>query len=195
MGLPLIKQQEHHFSYKDYCQWDDEKRWEIIDGIEYDMTAPSRIHQEVSGELFVRLYDFFKNRNCKVYSAPFDVRLSEVRDADDEDIFTVIQPDITVICDPSKLDERGCKGTPDLIVEILSPSTVRTDMKIKRNLYEKYGVKEYWIVHPYDKIVMVYGLDKNDRYAKAEIYTHDDIIESRLFQELKIKISDIFASV
>ncbi|MEZ4525169.1 MAG: Uma2 family endonuclease [Desulfobacterales bacterium] len=193
MGLPLIKQ-EYSFSYKDYCQWDDGERWEIIDGIEYSMTAPSRIHQEISMELSVRLYDFFKNKNCKVYSAPFDVRLSEIENADDEDIFTVVQPDITVVCDPSRLDERGCRGTPDLIVEIVSPSSVGTDMKIKRELYERYCVKEYWIIHPYDKIVMIYCLGKNNQYAKSEIYTQEDILESKLFEDLKIKVADILAS-
>jgi len=195
MGLPLIKQYEDRFSYKDYFQWDDEKRREIIDGIVYDMSAPFRIHQEISMELSVRLHDFFKYKNCKVYAAPFDVRLSEIKDADDEDIFTVVQPDISVICDPSKLDKRGCNGSPDLVIEILSPSSAGMDMKIKRNLYEKYGVKEYWLVHPYDKIVMLYSHGKNGEYAKSEIYTKDDTLESKLFQELKIKLSDIFTSV
>ncbi len=168
MGLPLIKHQDDRFSYKDYFQWDDEKRREIIDGIVYDMSAPFRIHQEISGELFVRLYDFFKNRNCKVYAAPFDVRLSEIKAVDDEDIFTVVQPDISVICDPSKLDERGCNGSPDLVVEILSPSSAGMDMKIKRNIYEKYGVKEYWLVHPYDKIVMLTLLRKMGSMQKMK---------------------------
>ena len=194
MGLPLVDQQEHRFSYQDYCQRDDEKRWEIIDVIEYDMAAaPFRIHQHVSMELSVRFYDFFKRKNCKVYSAPFDVRLSEIKDAADEDIFTVVQPDITVVCDPAKLDERGCKGPPDLIVEILSPSSAGTDMKIKRNLYERYGVKEYWIVHPNDKIAMLYSIGENGQYEKAEIYTQEDMVESKLFPELKIRLSEIFS--
>lgn len=194
MGLALMKQ-DRRFSYKDYCQWDDGKRWEIIDGYAYDMAGPSRIHQEISMELSVRFHQFFKDRHCKVYAAPFDVRLSETEDADDEDIFTVVQPDILVVCDPSKLDDRGCNGAPDIIIEILSPTSAGMDMKIKRDLYEKYGVKEYWIVHPYDKIVMQYYLGSSSQYAKADIYTQEDTIESKLFQELTIKLSDIFSSV
>ena len=98
-----------------YCKWTDDGRWELIDGVEYDMSpAPSRMHQKLSGELFVRIYTVLKDRRCDVYAAPFDVRLADYAEASDEDIFTVVQPDIVVVCDKLKLDERGCVGAPDL---------------------------------------------------------------------------------
>jgi len=196
MTAYIAQQAKQRFSYKDYYGWDDDKRWELIDGVEYDMgPAPLRIHQGISMELAVLLHIFFRDKKCKVYAAPFDVRLSEIENAADEEIFTVVQPDITVVCDPSKLDERGCKGAPDLIVEILSPSSAGRDMKIKRNLYEKHGIREYWIIHPHDKIAMVYLLEADSRYGKAAVYTQDDMIESGIFEGLKIRLSDLFLSV
>ncbi len=189
----LAKRDRVRLNYRDYCEWTDGRRWELIDGLEYDMSpAPARIHQKLSGELFVRIYNALKDRQCEVYAAPFDVRLSEDSGAADEEIFTVVQPDITVICDPSKLDERGCIGAPDLVVEILSPFTAAKDMKTKRDLYEKYGVGEYWLAHPTDKTFMVYRLKQDKRYAKPEIYTGRDVIESEMVPGLKIALTDLF---
>jgi Uma2 family endonuclease len=189
----LAKQEREPFSYKDYCKWTDDGRWELIDGAEYDISpAPSRIHQKLSGELFVRIYNVLKDRQCDVYAAPFDVRLSDHAEASDEDIFTVVQPDIVVVCDESKLDERGCMGAPDLVIEILSPYTAAKDLKIKRDLYEKYGVGEYWLVHPTDKTFMVYCLSQDKQYAKAEIYSGQDILESTVIEGLKITLTDLF---
>jgi len=151
MALPQL-QHELPYTYADYLSW-DEGRWELIDGQVWDMTpAPSRMHQEVSINLSSLLHEFFKERDCSVYAAPFDVRLSDDDDAEDYIITTVVQPDISVICDQTKLDDQGCVGTPDVVVEILSPATATKDLKVKRAWYEKYGVKEYWLVHPTDKI-------------------------------------------
>jgi Uma2 family endonuclease len=195
MTAHTAQQTKQGFSYKNYYGWDDGKRWELIDGVEYDMgPAPLRRHQDVAGELFFRLYSFFKDKKCKVYVAPFDVRLSELENATDEEIFTVVQPDITVVCDSSKLDDRGCKGAPDLVVEILSPSSAGRDMKTKRDLYEKHGIREYWIIHPHDRIAMVYLLDADRRYGKAAVYEQDDMMESVIFAGLSIRLSDLFAS-
>ena len=192
MGL-LAEQDRVRFSYRDYCEWTDDRRWELIDGLEYDMSpAPSRIHQKLSGELFVRIYNALKDEQCEVYAAPFDVRFSENSTASDEEIFTVVQPDIVVICDASKLDERGCMGAPDLVIEILSPFTAAKDMKTKRDLYEKYGVSEYWLAHPTDKTFMIYHLKQDKQYAKAEIYAGRDMIESTTVPGLKIALTDLF---
>ena len=189
----LAETKQRRFSYKDYCSWTDDDRWELIDGVEYDMSpAPSRIHQKLSGELFVMIHSVLKNRKCDVYSAPFDVRLPDYEQASDEEIFTVVQPDIAVICDESKLDERGCVGSPDLIIEILSPHTAARDMKTKRDLYEKHGVKEYWLVHPTDKTFMIYRLMHDKQYPKAEIYADQDIVESTAIEGLKIALTDLF---
>ena len=181
------------FSYKDYCKWTDDGRWELIDGVEYDMSpAPSRIHQKLSGELFVRIHTVLKDKQCDVYAAPFDVRLADYAEASDEDIFTVVQPDIVVVCDKLKLDERGCVGAPDLIIEILSPYSAAKDMKTKRDLYEQHGVKEYWLVHPIDKTFIVYCLNEVKQYAKAEIYADQDIFESAVIEGLKIALPELF---
>ncbi len=133
-----------------------------------------------------------KDRQCDVYAAPFDVRLPNYAEASDKEIFTVVQPDIVVVCDASKLDERGCMGAPDLVIEILSPYTAAKDMKIKRDLYEQHGVREYWLVHPTDKTFMVYCLRQDKQYAKAEIYASQDIVESTVIEGLKIELTDLF---
>lgn len=189
----LAEQERGRFSYKDYCEWTDDERWELIDGVEYDMSpAPSRIHQKLSGELFVRIYDALREKQCDVYAAPFDVRLSDYAEASDKEVFTVVQPDIVVVCDELKLDERGCLGAPDLVIEILSPYTAAKDMKIKRDLYEKHGVREYWLVHPTDKILMIYSLKQDKQYARSEIYAGRDIVESKVIEGLKIELTDLF---
>ena len=189
----LAEQERGRFSYKDYCEWTDDVSWELIDGVEYDMSpAPSRIHQKLSGELFVKIYNVLKDKQCEVYAAPFDVRLPDCAEASDEDIFTVVQPDIVVVCDKWKLDERGCVGAPDLVIEILSPYTAAKDMKTKRDLYEQHGVREYWLVHPTDKTLMVYSLKQDKQYARAAIYADQDIVESTVIEGLKIALTDLF---
>jgi Uma2 family endonuclease len=190
MSLPQLKQ-ETKYTYLDYADW-DQGRWELINGEVWDMTpAPSRLHQEISGEIYYALHDFFKEKDCSVYAAPFDVRLPDSDDIEDYSVTTVVQPDISVICDQAKLDSRGCVGAPDLIVEILSPSTAVKDLKIKRALYEKHGVKEYWLIHPTDKVVMSYQLNEDGQYDKAEIFDCEDVLQSVQFEGLEIALMDI----
>ena len=136
------------YTYADYLTWPDEERWELINGHAYDMSAaPSRRHQDVLGRLFRLIADFFDGRACRVYIAPFDVRLSEDY-SDDHLIENVVQPDLSVFCNDDRLDDKGAVGAPDLAVEILSPSTSTKDLKTKLLLYQKFGVREYWIVDP-----------------------------------------------
>ena len=152
MALP---QRKLKYTYSDYCLWDDGKRWELIDGVPYEMSpAPTRKHQEISGALLNQLYNFLKNKPCEVYAAPFDVRLNA-----DEDDDIVVQPDIVVVCDRSKLDDKGCKGAPDLVIEILSPASMRMDSIIKPEKYRQAGVREYWMVDP--KTCSVWALVMN----------------------------------
>lgn len=157
-------------TYADYCAWPEDERWELIDGVPYAMSpAPTRIHQDMVVELVAQIHGAVKGTSCRVYVAPFDVRLPDHDEADDA-VETVVQPDIAVICDPSKLDEKGCRGAPDWIVEVLSPSTAATDQIQKRDLYERHGVLEYWLVHPTDRLLFVYRLG-TDGYGKADIST------------------------
>ncbi len=192
MSYPAKKQQKK-FTYGDYLTWSDEERWELIDGIAYDMSpAPSRIHQKISGELFYSIRQYLKDKICEVYCAPFDVRLPEKNEAD-ENIETVVQPDIVVICDKAKLDDKGCKGAPDLIIEIISQYTGTKDMKEKFFLYEKAGVKEYWIVHPDDKVVMVFKLKRKKEYGKPDVYSKEDKIKVSILNDLIIDLDVVFS--
>jgi len=144
---------KNSYTYGDYLTWNDDQRYEIIDGVVYNMVpAPSRRHQGISMELGRQLSNYLLDKKCEVYVAPFDVRLPEGNE-DNEDIMTVVQPDLVVVCDLDKLDERGCKGAPDLIIEIISPDSGGRDKKIKRDLYEKHGVKEFWLVNYDEKTV------------------------------------------
>jgi Uma2 family endonuclease len=179
------------FTYQDYLGWDDDERGEIIDGEAYNLTpAPSRARQEILGALFNNFYNYLAGKSCKVYVAPFDVRLSE--NQSELDVVNVVQPDLTVVCDPSKLDEKGCKGSPDLIGEIISSSTAAHDYIRKLALYERQQVPEYWIVYPVDKTVMVFLLTENREYGKPRIYAGEDQIPATLFPDLVVDLKKVF---
>lgn len=191
MNYPIKKEKEK-YTYGDYLTWQDDERWELIDGIAYNMSpAPSTYHQEISLELAYQIRNYLKDKSCKVYCAPFDVRLPKGTEKD-EDIDTVVQPDIVVIYDHSKIDEKGCRGAPDLVIEILSPHTSQKDIKEKFFLYEKVAVKEYWIVHPTDKTVIVFKLDKNNKYERPDMYTREDKIKVSIFDDLTIDLNMVF---
>ena len=194
------------FTYKDYLLWSDNERWELIDGIAFNMSpTPSRRHQDIS-LFFSRLFgNFLEGKDCRVYAAPFDVRLSGEFKASlqgsrksevcpDEDIDTVVQPDISVFCDENKLDDRGAVGTPDLVIEILSLSTASKDLKEKFFLYEKSGVREYWIVDPANKTLTVFKPGKNGSYSRGVVYAGDDLLRTDLFDGLEVKLAEVFVS-
>jgi Uma2 family endonuclease len=179
-------------SYADYLQLTDDKRYELIDGELYDMgPAPGTTHQTLFGELFVLLHTFFKDKPCKVFAAPFDVRLYR-KSKKDKDITRVVQPDISVICDSKKIDERGCLGAPDLIVEIISPASASHDHIVKRKLYEENGVREYWLVDPTNRIITVYSQIKPGKFAESEIYASDAQLTSTAFSNLTIDFTKVF---
>lgn len=192
MAVPARK--DDHFTYGDYLEWPQDERWELIEGVPFDMSpAPSRDHQRILMRLAAKIQNFLleKGDKCHIYPAPFDVRLPTA-DEKDDDVMTVVQPDITVICDESKLDERGCRGTPDFVVEIVSPSTVKRDMTEKLLLYERHGVPEYWIIHPGEKSVMVYRLNESKKYLRPEIFEYEDTIEIALKDTFRFNLKEIF---
>ncbi|MBF0524367.1 MAG: Uma2 family endonuclease [Deltaproteobacteria bacterium] len=153
------------FTYADYLEWPEDERWELIEGQAFDMTpAPSPQHQQMLVELARQIANFLVGRACVVYVAPFDVRLPE-GDEDDLRIKTVVQPDIAVICNRSKIDARGSRGAPDFVVEIISPSSASKDQITKTALYEKKGVKEYWIIRPSDNTLIIRLLGENGQYG------------------------------
>ncbi|MFZ3371489.1 MAG: type II toxin-antitoxin system prevent-host-death family antitoxin, partial [Desulfitobacteriaceae bacterium] len=191
MGAP-IKRLGQDFTYHDYLSWQDEIRCELIDGNVFDMTpAPSRLHQSVLGELHALFHNYFKGKSCKIYTAPFDVRLPQAHESDEE-TSTVVQPDLVVVCDPKKLDDRGCKGTPDLVIEVVSPSTMRKDLKTKFHLYERAGVREYWIVHPEQQIISIFHLTAELKYGRPDTYTVPDTYSVGIFPDLNIDLTSVF---
>jgi Uma2 family endonuclease len=191
MMARVTKQSKKKYSYADYLQWQDDKRREIIEGVVYDMNAPLRIHQKISMALCAQLYSYFKNSACEVYAAPFDVRLTD-KSEKDQDIFDVVQPDISVICDKKKLDEKGCVGPPEMLIEIMSPSTASIDNIKKRELYEKHGVKEYWILDPANRMMIVYRTGEDQLYQKPVWYNDKAVVSTQLFPDLQIKLEEVF---
>lgn len=180
------------YTYSDYLRFRFKERVEIIKGYILKMSpAPSSNHQTISQNLNFKIYSFFSNQSCRVFVAPFDVRLAIKSTKKDT---TVVQPDLCVICDEKKIDARGCYGSPDLIVEILSPKNSKHDIETKFNLYQEGGVKEYWIVEAEQRIVLVYTL-KNEEYIGLKPFGEGEIIKSLLFPEMKISVDDVFNKV
>ena len=181
------------YSYADYLLWRFKERVELFKGKIFEMSpAPNRKHQEVAGNINFYFDQYFKNKSCKKYFAPFDVRLINfTKSTADNTVFTVVQPDLCVICDQSKLDKRGCIGSPDLVVEILSPGNSKKELGIKFNLYEENGVLEYWIVNPLEESVLIYSL-VNGKYIGTKPLIDNEKIASPLFPELDFEIEKIF---
>ena len=182
------------YTYADYLKWKFEERVELLKGRIFKMSpAPNLKHQQISGRLFLAIGNFLRKQTCQVYSAPFDVRLPVQNKKRDEEITTVVQPDICVVCDAAKLDERGCIGAPDLVIEILSPGNTEKETKRKFELYEEAGVKEYWIVYPAEENVIVFILD-NGKFGGGKIYATGDHLASHSVPGLTVHLKEIFTS-
>ena len=178
--MPLLKD---HYTSKDYWDLPEGERAELIDGKFYDMAPPSRIHQEISYQISRKIGNYIESNNgsCRVYPAPFAVNL----DADDRDW---VEPDISVICDPNKLTSRGCSGAPDLIFEVVSPSSRRLDYGIKNGIYSQNGVREYWIVDPAKERVTVYHYEED---VAPVIYSFDQDIPVGIYPGLSICMREL----
>jgi Uma2 family endonuclease len=180
------------YSYAHYLKWAFDERLELIKGKIFKMSpAPARIHQEVSREISKRLFNHLDGMKCKAYSAPFDVRLPRKSKAD-KDIATVVQPDICVICDLSKLDDKGCIGAPDIVVEILSPGNNKKELRNKYEVYEESGVKEYWIVWPEHKNFLTYTLDDQGKYQPSRVMTLGDEVTTPILPGFVLKLDEVF---
>ena len=190
MPIPAKKKP---YTFADVLAWDESQRVEIIRGEAFLMAPPSIWHQEVSGELFRQLANFLVGKTCKVYHAPFGVRLFERNGDWPENVDTMVEPDISVVCDRSKLDKYGCRGAPDLIIEILSPSTRRHDRLVKLNLYQQAGVREYWIVDPENRSVQVFLPDLNGSFRIHEDYGREDVARVNVLEGCLIELSKVFA--
>ncbi len=180
------------YTYANYLTWKFKERVELIKGRIFRMSpAPARMHQKISGKFFLYYANFLEGKKCEVYSAPFDVRFPS--NISDKNPVTVVQPDICVICDLSKLDDKGCNGAPDLIIEILSPSTAAKDTYNKFELFQEHGVSEYWIVDPANKIVDVFVLNSFGKYELIRKFNESDKVQVNIFPDLIINMADVFA--
>jgi Uma2 family endonuclease len=181
------------YTYADYLLWQFKERVELIKGKIFKMSpAPNSFHQDISWGLIREIDKVFKKTTCKMYAAPFDVRLINYKESTaDNQIITVVQPDLCVICDRTKIDEKGCIGAPDLIIEILSPGNSKKEMDIKYDLYEENGVLEYWIVNPWEQTIAIYVLE-NQRYIGIKPLIFDSKLQSPTFPNLKFAVKKIF---
>jgi Uma2 family endonuclease len=182
------------YTYADYLTWQFEQTVEIIKGKILPMSAPSRKHQEISRELNGLFFEHFKQHKCRFYAAPFDVRLLDKSKSAkaNKNIVTVVQPDICIVCDLEKLDDKGCLGAPDLVVEILSPGNSTKEMKTKKQLYEENEIREYWIVDPERECAFQFHLTELGVYSPATIYVKEEVLECVIFPDLKVALEDIF---
>lgn len=183
------------YTYADYLTWQWSEMTELIHGKIFKMSpAPGSTHQTISGRLFLQIGNFLKGKKCRLFSAPFDVRLPLTpQSKTDREIITVVQPDLCVVCDPAKIDERGCVGAPDWIIEILSRHTSAKDLREKFEVYEESGVKEYWVVHPQEQTVLVYTLDQSGKYKGIlKPYIRTDQVAPVTLPGLIIDLEQVF---
>ncbi len=188
MALPAEKQR---YTFADVLTWGENERIELIDGEAYMMAPPSRIHQKISFEIGRQIGNYLEGKKCEVYPAPFGVRLFEKDGDAPEDVGTMVEPDISVVCDKSKLDKHGCKGAPDMVVEVLSPSTLRHDRFVKLGLYQWAGVREYWIVEPETQTVQVYTLENGILQPRA-FYGPEDVAKVNVLEGCFIELAKVF---
>jgi Uma2 family endonuclease len=191
--MELILDLNKRYSYADYLTWADDKARELIDGfIKMMSPKPRLIHQEISGSLITEFKIAVRKHKgkCKVLPG-IDVRLPKNGEREDAEIYTVVSPDISVVCDLSKLDDRGCLGAPDMVVEIQSFSTARYDLTTKFYLYESTGVREYWVVYPYEKVIEVFLLQPDGKYDEGTKY-ETGAVPVHIFDGYGISLEDIF---
>ncbi len=179
------------YTYADYLTWTFEDRIELLNGKIFEISNPIRLHQKLSGNIFYQVSKFLKGKACHVYFAPFDVRLSR-KNASDESVTTVLQPDICVICDLSKLDDRGCVGAPDIVVEILSPGNNKKELRNKYEIYEEAGVQEYWIVWPDSQSFLKYTLDETGKYIPSKVLTLGDEVTTPILPGFVLDLEEVF---
>ena len=186
--------QEQYYSYADLLARDDATRYELYDGQLVALASPSEVHQSISMALSVQLGSYLMGKKCRVYAAPFDVRLFEKDGDSPESVDTVLQPDLMVVCDHNKIDRRGVHGAPELVIEILSPTSARYDRLIKFNLYQRAGVKEYWLVDPATCTVCVHTLEEG-AYHAATVYSSElSVPVGVLGNDCHIDLSAVFGN-
>jgi Uma2 family endonuclease len=180
------------YTYADYLQWKFKERLELFRGKIFKLGAPNLSHQTVGGKLFYELYNFMKGKTCLVFIAPFDIRLPVKNRKKDNEITTVVQPDVGVVCDPAKIDERGICGAPDLVVEILSPGNSKKEVTLKYELYEEAGVREYWVINPTEENLVVFLLNAEGKFGNAKMYAGGQRLSAATVPGFSIEVDEIF---
>jgi Uma2 family endonuclease len=179
------------YTYADYLTWNIPDRMEVIKGRVFKMaSSPNIIHQKILGLIFCNIGNYLEGKKTEIYYAPFDVRLP-VHSKKNEDIYTVVQPDISVICDPSKLDDAGCIGAPDIVIEILSPGNNRKELQNKYEVYKESGVQEYWVIHPDEQTLLIYTL-VNGKYQASKLFTTGDFITTPILPDFVLDLELVF---
>lgn len=192
--MTFLKCATPHYTYADYLKWTDSPGEELIDGAIYVREpSPVPLHQEIVVDLCRQVATTLKGKSSRVYIAPFDVRLPKLNEEDDQ-IDTIVQPDVLVVCDPRKIDKRGLRGAPDWIAEVLSPSTARYNQVTKLSVYERAGVREVWLIHPTDRIVTIYRLEAGS-YGRPTILDLKGQTQIAAVPELTIDWDQMFADV
>ena len=188
--MPITRESERKYcSLAEYRALPEDFRAELVEGELVALSAPSRIHQKFSVSLVTRLGAYLEGKTCELYSAPFDVYLNEK----DEERSTIVQPDIVVICDPNKFRDDGCHGAPDLVIEILSPSNRMREQAYKYELYQKYGVREYWVISPEEKALCVYLRNDKGQLAIQDFYGASDTVKVNILDDCQIDLAPIFS--
>ena len=189
MGALQKEKEAYRYTYRDYREWelDEGERFELINGEAFAMSGPNTRHQEILGILFNRLFEYLRGKPCKVFPAPYDVRLFYEEDESDD---TVVQPDIIVVCEKSKIGPEGCRGAPDLVIDILSPSNTAIEMQRKLKLYLEAGVKEYWVIDPENNGLTVYCF--KEEIILSNIYKKTDTVAVSIFPDLSIPLGEVF---
>lgn len=183
---------DYTYTYADYLTWKFEERLELFRGKIFKMAGPTVRHQEVVANMYLVIGSYLKGKDCKVFLSPIDVRLPVQNRKKDNEITTIVQPDLCIVCDPSKIERRGIVGAPDLVVEVLSPGNSRKEIKLKHELYEEAGVGEYWVVNAEEQNIICYRLNDEGKLALHTVLTPGDIVTLRAVPGLQINIADIF---
>lgn len=177
------------YTYQDLLEIEDNKRYELIDGVIYEMSSPTTIHQEIVGELYVQFYNYLKGKKCKVFVSPLDVCLSGVKDTNKE--YNVVEPDLIVVCDEKKITDKCIIGAPDIAIEVVSKYSRKHDTFIKFNLYQKYGVKEYWIIDTEAETISQYILNEKNIYTLQKIYEVTEDVKVNVLENCTISLKEL----
>jgi Uma2 family endonuclease len=180
------------YTYADYWSWQFQERVELLRGKIHPLETPMLIYHNVRSKLSYYIANALWKKTTECYLAPFDVRLTRSFPIPDNEVYTVVQPAISIICDPAKLDDRGCNGAPDLIIEILSPGNSRTEMRDKFELYQEAGVLEYWVVSPIEKTIQIWTLDEQGIYISRQPKVEGDMATTPIITNLEVNVAEVF---